>query len=442
MKFFNRLLIGIVIIAILWIDTPSKFKVFNKQFSLPVIDFKIFNKEIKKEFKIKLGLDLKGGSRLVFLADASKLKTSDINDALESTRNIIEKRVNFFGVSEPSVQTLKTGSKYKIIVELPGITNIDEAVSKIGKTAQLSFKEELSIKTTATTSGLLSFKKESVLTGQDVKKAEVVFDPKTGNPQVQLNFTKSGVEKFAVITKKNIGKRVGIFIDEYLISAPVVQQAILEGNAVITGNFTTKEAKSLAQDINGGALPLSIKLIEQRNIGPTLGLSEVRKSIFAGTVGLIAVLLFMFLYYGRFGLIADLALIIYGLISLAIFKLFSVVMTLSGVAGFILSIGMAVDSNILIFERIKEELRAKKDLGLAIKLGFGRAIDAIKDANFTTLIVSFILFNPLSWNFLPQFGLVRGFALTLIIGVATSLFTGVFITKRLINFFYKKSVAA
>jgi len=292
----------------------------------------------------------------------------------------------------------------------------------------------------ATNSGYLSFKHEPSLTGQDVKKASVVFDPQTGAPQVQLNFTKTGIKKFAKVTKNNVGKRVGIFIDEYIISAPVVQQEILEGNAVITGKFTLQEAKELAQDINGGALPLSIKLIEQKNIGPTLGLNEVKKSIFAGSVGLIAVLLFMFMYYGKFGLIANLALIIYGLISLAIFKLFSIVMTLSGIAGFILSIGMAVDSNILIFERIKEEIRAKKELGIAIKLGFGRAIDAIKDANFTTIIVGFILFNPLNWNFLPQFGLVRGFALTLIIGVATSLFTGVFITKRLINFFYKKSI--
>ncbi len=441
MKFFIRLLIGIVIFLILWINIPKNFKIFNLKLQPPVLKFKLFNKQINKEFKIKLGLDLKGGSRLVFLADASKLKKSDINDALESTRDVIERRVNFFGVSEPSVQTLKSGSSYKIIVELPGITNLKEAVSRIGKTAQLSFKEELPITTPqATTSGTIAFKKESALTGSDVKKASVVFDPNKGTPQVQLDFTKSGIDKFAQTTKKNIGKRVGIFIDEYLISAPVVQQAILEGNAVITGDFSVDEAKQLAQDINGGALPLSIKLIEQRNIGPTLGANEVSKSIYAGIVGLAAVLIFMFLYYGRFGLIANLALIIYGLISLAIFKTFSVVMTLSGVAGFILSIGMAVDSNILIFERIKEELRAKKDLAIAIKLGFGRAIDAIKDANFTTLIVGFILFNPLNWNFLPQFGLIRGFALTLIIGVATSLFTGVFITKRLINFFYRKSL--
>lgn len=241
------------------------------------------------------------------------------------------------------------------------------------------------------------------------------------------------------MTKKNIGKPVAIVVDNFIISAPVVQQEIIEGNAVISGNFTTDEAKKLAISINSGALPLSIKLVEQKNIGPSLGASEVKKSVYAGMLGLFMVLAFMIVYYGKLGWIASLALIIYGLISFAIFRLIPVVLTLPGVAGFILSIGMAVDSNILIFERIKEELRKGKDFDVATRLGFGRAIDAIKDANITTLVVSFILFNPLNWEFLPQFGMVKGFALTLAIGVGTSLFTGIVITKRLINIFYKQS---
>jgi preprotein translocase subunit SecD len=219
----------------------------------------------------------------------------------------------------------------------------------------------------------------------------------------------------------------------------VVQQPIVDGNAVINGSFTVDDAKKLALSINSGALPLPIKLVEQRNIGPTLGASEVQKSIIAGAVGLLMVMVFMIAYYGRLGLIACMALIIYGLISFALFRAIPVVLTLPGIAGFILSIGMAVDTNILIFERIKEELRKGVEFNVAIRLGFGRAIDAIKDANITTLIVAFILFNPLNWDFLPQFGLVRGFALTLAIGVATSLFTGLIITRRLIDIFYKKS---
>ena len=283
----------------------------------------------------------------------------------------------------------------------------------------------------------LRLRQETGLTGKHVRKATVEFDSQTGKPQVGLTFSQEGAKIFAEVTQRNVSKPVGIFIDELLISAPTVQQVITEGNAVITGDFTTDEAKKLAIAINSGALPLPVKLVEQRNIGPTLGKVEVEKSVLAGIVGLLLVLVFMIVYYGKLGLIAAMALLIYALISLAIFRAIPIVLTLPGVAGFILSIGMAVDSNILIFERIKEERRRGNDLEIAIRLGFGRAIDAIKDANITTLIVAFILFNPLNWEFLPQFGLVRGFALTLAIGVATSLFTGVVITKRLINIFYK-----
>jgi len=279
--------------------------------------------------------------------------------------------------------------------------------------------------------------KDTGLTGKNVKKASVTFDSQTGKPQVALSFSKSGADLFAKITQRNLNKPVAIFLDNFILSAPTVQSVISDGNAVITGNFTVDQAKALAQSINSGALPLPIKLVEQRNIGPTLGETEVRKSVYAGMIGLLMVLFFMVVTYRKLGVIASTALLIYSLISLAIFRGLPVVLTLPGIAGFILSIGMAVDSNILIFERIKEEQRLGKDFDIAIKLGFGRAIDAIKDANITTLLVAFILFNPLNWEFLPQFGMVRGFALTLAVGVATSLFTGVVITKRLIETFYK-----
>jgi len=280
---------------------------------------------------------------------------------------------------------------------------------------------------------------ETGLTGKHIKKASVDFNQQDGKPQVALSFNNEGARLFGDITKRNIGKPLAIVVDNFLISAPTVQQAISEGNAVITGNFTVDEAKKLTIAINSGALPLPIKLIEQKNIGPTLGTVEVKKSVIAGFFGLAMVLLFMILYYGKLGIIASMALLIYGLISLAIFRLIPVVLTLPGIAGFILSIGMAVDANILIFERIKEEIRKGKEFEVAVRLGFGRAIDAIKDANITTLTVAFILFNPLNWEFLPQFGMVKGFALTLAIGVAISLFTGVVITKRLIDVFYKKN---
>ena len=434
-KFFKIIFLLFIITVIIWIDLPETIR--NKYNITSLLDFSLFGLRIKKDFKTSLGLDLKGGSHLVFEADTKKVKPEDLQDALSSARDIIEKRVNFFGVSEPTVQNLKSGSNYRISVDLPGIEKVDEAIALIGRTAQLSFREEKIIddKVASPTPVLV----ETGLTGKHVKKASVDFNQQDGKLQVALSFNSEGAKKFGDITKRNVGKRLAIVVDNFLISAPTVQQAIIDGSAVITGNFTVDEAKKLAIAINSGALPLSIKLVEQKNIGPTLGADEVKKSVYAGVIGLIAVLLFMIIYYGRLGMIASLALIIYGLISFAIFRIIPVVLTLPGVAGFILSIGMAVDSNILIFERIKEELRKGKEFNIAVKLGFGRAIDAIKDANITTLTVAFILFNPLNWEFLPQFGMVRGFALTLAIGVATSLFTGVVITKRLIEIFYKKN---
>lgn len=447
MKFIKPLLLLLLLILLIWIDLPEnqriKFQVSSRKIDFRLnplsIDFNFLGTSFKKEFKTNLGLDLKGGSHLVFEADMSKIKEQDKDDALESLKDVIERRVNFFGISEANVQTLKTSNARRILVDLPGVTDTNKAIGTIGQIAQLSFKEEAtSDAKLATVPAILRLTKETGLTGKDVRKASVVFSQQTGKPEVQLEFTKEGKNKFKEITTRSVGKQIGIFIDEFPISAPVVQQAITEGTAVITGDFTVEEAKQLATAINSGALPAPVKLVEQRNIGPTLGAIEVKKSIYAGVVGLSMVVLFMILYYRKLGLIACIALTLYGLISLAIFRAVPIVLTLPGVAGFILSIGMAVDANILIFERIKEELRKGRDFNIAKRLGFGRAIDAIKDANITTILVALILFNPANWDFLPQSGLVRGFAVTLLIGVATSLFTGVVITRRLIDVLYKK----
>lgn len=438
----------VLLVVLVWIclpeNIPVRFSVQKSKISFTInplsINTSLFGIPIKKEFKTKLGLDLKGGSHLVFETDTSKMKPADLQDSLLSARDIIEKRVNFFGVSEPVVQTLKSGNIYRISVDLPGLEDVSQAVGLIGTTAQLRFMEEGQVdpKIATTTPIINRLTKYTGLGGKDIKKASVTFDSQNGQPQVALQFTPEGGKLFGDVTGRNVGKPVGIFLDYFPISAPTVEQKITEGTAVITGNFTVEQAKSLSVSINSGALPLPIKLVEQRNIGPSLGALEVKKSLIAGVFGLAMVLLFMVVYYGKLGVIASMALIIYGLITFAIFRAIPVVLTLPGVAGFILSIGMAVDSNILIFERIKEEMRKGKHFNVAVRLGFGRAIDAIKDANITTLTVAFILFNPMNWEFLPQFGMVRGFALTLAIGVGTSLFTGVVITRRLIDAFYKE----
>lgn len=442
------IIFSLFILFLIWINLPVSLPV-NFNIAGKKVDFKIAkptltwntqNGPVTKDFDMKLGLDLKGGSSLVFEVDTSKVTQADLQDALDSSRNIIERRVNMFGISEPSVKTIKSGNIYRIAVDLPGIQDVSEAVGLIGSTAQLSFKEmsDVDEKMATNTPSFLLLTKDTGLGGKEVKKASVTFSEQDGKPEVLLEFTPTGSKKFGEITKRNVGKQVAIYLDEQVLSAPVVQQPILDGNAVINGDFTTEEAKQLAIAINGGALPLPIKLVQQQSIGPTLGASEIQKSLIAGVVGLAMVMLFMIAYYGRLGIIACVALVIYGLISLAIFRAIPIVLTLPGIAGFILSIGMAVDSNILIFERIKDELRKKREFHSAVRLGFGRAMAAIKDANMTTLLVAFVLFNPLNWEFLPQFGLVRGFALTLAIGVITSLFTGVIITRRLIDIFFKE----
>ncbi len=451
MKELKIILLSLLALLIIWIDLPQDLHIkvpFGKkkiEFTInPLnIDWNLFGMRIRRNFTTKLGLDLKGGSHLVFETDTSKLKSQDVADAISSARDIIEKRVNFFGIAEPVVQTVKSGATYRISVDLPGVQDVATAVQLIGRTAQLSFNEETPVTDPRQATESSIFNRLTTFTGlsgKHIKKASVDFDNQTGKPVVALEFTSEGAQIFADVTARNINKPVAIVVDNFIISAPMVKQAISEGHAVIQGEFGIEEAKKLAISINSGALPVPVKLIEQRNIGPTLGQVEINKSVYAGLIGLLMVLIFMVGYYGKLGLIASLALLIYGLISFAIFRAVPIVLTLPGVAGFILSIGMAVDSNILIFERIKEEVRKGKAFEVASRLGFGRAIDAIKDANLTTLTVAFILFNPLNWNFLPQFGMVRGFALTLAIGVATSLFTGVVITKRLIDFFYQKTV--
>ncbi|HLL61037.1 MAG TPA: protein translocase subunit SecD [Candidatus Nitrosocosmicus sp.] len=439
---FSVVLMVLALLLILWIDLPRsipiKFQFASYKIDTAInplsIDVTIFGKKIKKDFKTKLGLDLQGGSHLVFDTKMDGINPDDRNDALESVRNVIEKRVNLFGVSEPNIKTLKTGNQHRIVVDLPGINDVNEAVALIGQTAVLSFKE---IENSESTDSAVVLK-DTPLTGKYVKKATVQFDQNSGKPAVGLQFDSKGGKLFEEITSRNIGKPVLILLDNRILTQPVVQQAISGGEAVITGDFSVDEARQLSVAINSGALPVPIQLVEQRTIGATLGATEVKKSVVAGILGLSAVIGFMILYYRRLGVLAAIALLIYGAITLAIFKIIPVTLTLPGIAGFILSIGMAVDSNILIFERIREELRKGKEWNIAIRLGFGRAIDAIKDANITTLLVAFILFNPLNWDFFPQLGLIRGFALTLAIGVATSLFTGVVITKRLIETFYKK----
>lgn len=390
------------------------------------------------QFPIKLGLDLQGGTQLILQAQMEGIDPQDRDAALESARDVIERRVNLFGVSEALVQTSKMGEERRILAELPGIKDASAAANLVGKTARLEFKEMVGTPSAeeATSAAILNYFKPTGLTGADLKRASVTFGAAQGGsgPQVALEFNEKGAVKFAEITKRNIGKPLGMFLDEMPISwpPPNVSQEIVGGNAVITGNFTTQEAKNLSVQLNAGALPIPIKILEQRSIGPTLGQSSVEKSFIAGIIGLLLLMLYMALYYGRLGLIADGALIIYTLISLAIFKtglfiLPPVTLTLAGIAGFILSIGMALDANILIFERMKEELRWGKSKVRALDLGFERAWSSIWASNVSSLMTAAILYF---------FGtsLVKGFAITLAIGVLVSMFSAIIVTRTILRY--------
>jgi len=393
-------------------------------------DLTRFKIPFKRDLSLRYGLDLQGGLQVVLEAEMKDIAEEERGQALESARAVIERRVDFLGVAEPVIQTSRLGDSHRVIVELPGVADPEQALLLIGQTAQLDFREQKG-------EGEEQEFVKTGLTGGNLARSQVDFDQTTGNPQITLTFTAEGVKKFEEITGRNVGKQLAIYLDEVPLTAPTVREKITGGSAVITGQFTLQEAKRIVTQLNAGALPTPIKVLERRQVGATLGEETVRKSVIAGLVGLGLVIFFMIGNYGKLGILAAIALVIYGIITLAAYKLLPVTLTLSGIAGFLLSVGMAVDANILIFERIKEERHWGRELKEAMELGFGRAWDSIRDANLATLTTVFILFNPFNWSFLVASGMVRGFALTLGLGVLISLFTGVVVTRTLVRVFYK-----
>lgn len=388
-----------------------------------------------KELKVHEGLDLQGGTHLVYELNTSNIDAKDKDAATQSVTDVIDRRINSLGVSESVIQTAKIGDKRSVIVELPGITDVNQAVNLIGKTAQLSFWQQTqTLDIPAGQNQFASGWQPTDLTGADLTRADVTYDQTSNTPQVSIEFNTKGTDKFAEITRQNLQKPVAIVLDNEIISAPVVQTEITDGKAVITGKFNIEEAKNLAKLLNAGALPVPIKIIEQRNIEATLGNDSVKQSVFAGLVGLLLITLFMILYYRLPGLLAVFALIIYSLIVLALFKLIPVTLTLAGIAGFILSIGMAVDANILIFERMKEELRLGKTVGASIEEGFTRAWSSIRDSNVSSLITCAILYFTTT-------GLVRGFAITLAIGILVSMFSAIIISRNFLRLVAQTSLS-
>lgn len=431
----HRVFLFIILLTIVLaaIDLPENFRIQRV----------LFGKKIDVTIKTHLGLDLSGGTHIVLNADMTGIPPAARNDALESSRQVIDRRVNFFGVAEPVVQTAKSGDSYRVIVELPGVTDVESAVALIGQTASLEFREFRN-PAAATGAALIFPTLANTLsvdvTGKDLRSAKVDFSSENGQPQVALEFSGDGGAKFASATARLVGKHLAIFLDDQPLTWPRVNTPITDGRAVITGGFTVEGAKTLAFQLAAGALPIPVKVVEKRTIGATLGAQSVTRSVRAGLIGLAVVAVFMIAQYGRLGILADMALIVYGLAMYALFRLIPVTLTLPGIAGFILSIGMAVDSNILIFERYKEELRRGKPWRVAMEQAFGKAWDSIRDANVTTLLTAVILYNPGNWQFLPSSGMVRGFALTLFLGVIVGLFTGIVVTRTFVRVLYKEKL--
>jgi protein-export membrane protein SecD len=497
--------------------------------------------------KINLGLDLQGGIHLEYKADTSQVDSAQVGDAMQAVQDVIERRVNAFGVAEPVVYTTKSGGEQRLVVELAGVKDINEAKKMISETPFLEFKEESQTtqeqipqdvldKNNAEekakaedilkkalagedfaqlakdnsqdpgskdNGGVYDFQKkgsfvpeyeaavldqsltdeeiypklvesqfgwhiikkieirgegddqefksahilimktiqpqpqiawaETGLTGKNLKSASVQFKSQgLSEPEVSLKFDDEGTKLFAEITKKNIGKRVAIYLDGEIITAPTVQSEILNGEAVVTGSYTVEEAKALVKRLNEGALPVPISLVSQQSVEATLGQVSLEKSLKAGMIGLLLVIIFMLVYYRFLGLIASFALLIYSALMISIFKLsgftpWQITLTLPGIAGFVLSIGMAVDANILIFERTKEEVRKGRNILSAVEEGFKRAWTSILDGNMSSIITAFILVEMGT-------GFVKGFAVTLIIGVLASMFTAVVITRTILRF--------
>jgi len=544
----NRIKWGVIaIIALLILTAFFSFPaLYNNSSNWVKWKTKIDIGHLPWQSQFRLGLDLQGGTHLVYEADINKIEEGSRKDAMEGARDVIERRVNALGVSEPLVQTDKAGDSWRVIVELAGIKDVNQAIKMIGETPILEFKEEAgaieltpeqkkeiedfnkeaekkaggvlkealaskadfatlakkysedSSKTNGGDLGwfadgvmvkpfedavkalkineitakpiksifgyhiikktgerevekdnkkvkeyqashiLLKTKNEADnnlidqwkltgLSGQQLKKAAIQFDSTSGAPSVSLEFNDDGKKLFGEITERNVNKKVAIFLDGQPISIPVVNEPIKDGKAVISGSFSMPEAKLLARRLNAGALPVPITLVGQQTIGASLGMDSLNKSLFAGLIGFAAVALFMILFYRLPGLLAVFALTLYAFITLSIFKLIPVTLTLAGIAGFILSIGMAVDANVLIFERTKEELRRGLSITQALNEGFSRAWLSIRDSNVSSLITCLILL----W-----FGtsVIKGFAITLAIGILISMFSAITVTRVLLHF--------
>jgi preprotein translocase subunit SecD len=427
----NWLIVIVLLIAFsLWVDLSSNIAIYNPISDLPLID---------RDVSVKLGLDLRGGLQALLEADVPA-DTAVSAEELTNAKNILQNRANALGVSEISMQT--AGDR-RIIAEFPGVTNPEEVVASLKQTALLEFVDmgatpvpegttintDFGLAAPAATTATGETIYHTVMTGSGLQTASVGRST-TGKYLISFELKSDSAEIFSQYTTSHVGQYLAIVLDKQVVSAPVINQPITDGSGQISGSFTQEAAQTLAIQLRSGALPIPIKVVQSRTVGATLGEQSIHKSVQAGVIGMIVVILFMAFNYRVPGLIADLALICYALFSLMLFKIIPVTLTLPGIAGFILSLGMAVDANVLIFERLKEELRSGRRLDQAIDLAWSRAWPSIRDSNTSTLITCAILFV-----FGNTFGasIVKGFSVTLALGVLVSLFTAIIVTRTFLH---------
>jgi preprotein translocase subunit SecD len=428
----NSWLAGIVLLIAfsLWIGLSKNIVIYNPFNDTPLVE---------RDVDIKLGLDLRGGLQALLEADVPA-DTVVSTEELTNAKNILQNRANALGVSEI---TMQTAGDRRIVAEFPGVTNPEEVVAALKQTALLEFVDMGTTPVAAGTTIQTDFGIESptpttetgetiyhtVMTGAGLKTASVTRS-QAGAYQIAFSLKGDATDLFGEYTTTHTQQYLAIVLDKQVISAPIIESPITSGEGVISGKFTQEEAQTLAVQLRSGALPIPIKVVQSRTVGATLGEESIRKSVQAGIIGMIVVILFMAFNYRMPGIIADLALICYALFTLMLFKLIPVTLTLPGIAGFILSVGMAVDANVLIFERLKEELRAGRNLRQAIDLAWSRAWPSIRDSNTSTLITCVILYI-----FGNTFGasIVKGFSVTLALGVLVSLFTAIRVTRTFLH---------
>jgi preprotein translocase subunit SecD len=392
----------------------------------------VLNQRSAEARPFRFGLDLVGGVELIYRADVTNI--DDVDGAMDTLKEVMERRINVFGVSEPIIQVERAGvlsgnPDNRLIIELPGYRDIEEAKRSIGETPILEFRL---LRREAATNldpnqplDLDTILEPASLTGRYLLRARVEFDQTTRAAYVALEFNREGAEIFAQITRNNIGQVLAIVLDGEIIQMPTIQDAITDGQAVITGQFTPEEARTVVRNLNYGALPVPINLISESAVGATLGEEALNSGVRAGIIGFIILSIFMIVWYRLPGVVAMLGLLSYLIMLLVLFKLIPVTLTAAGIAGFILSLGMAVDANILIFERLKEELKRGKNIKEAIDEGFARAWTAIRDSNISSIITAIILF----W--IGTAG-VKGFALTFGLGVGVSMLSAIVVSRTLL----------